>query len=76
MVFSKAFQDLIGEIMKLKQENRNYKQEISLVKKELVDLRASIEKEARTRSKKEKIKRKYKKAKDKLETREKETKST
>jgi len=70
MVFSKAFQDLIQEIMRLKQSRTQLEDELRILKDELIKLRRDIESTARTLPKKEKIDREYKKAKKKLETKE------
>lgn len=67
MVFSKAFQDLLTEILKLKQENESYKKQISDIRKELSSLRSEVEQEKEVELKKERIKRKYKESKDNLE---------
>uniref|UniRef100_A0A6H1ZXH7 Uncharacterized protein n=1 Tax=viral metagenome TaxID=1070528 RepID=A0A6H1ZXH7_9ZZZZ len=70
MVFSKAFQDLIQEIMRLKQSRTQLEDELRILKDELIKLRRDIESTARTLPKKEKIKRKYMKAKHKVQAEE------
>lgn len=67
MIFSKAFQDLLGEIMKLKQENESYRKQIAGIKEELSSLKSKMEQERRIEPKKEKIKKKYKKARKSVE---------
>lgn len=67
MIFSKAFQDLLGEIMKLKQENESYRKQIAGIKEELSSLKSKMEQERRVEPKKEKIKKKYKKARKSVE---------
>jgi len=67
MVFSKAFQDLIGQMMKEKQEKQQLIKEIEIIREELAKLKIEV-KSTKTLTKKEKINRKYKKAKEKLET--------
>ena len=70
MVFSKAFQDLIQEIMRMKQSKTQLEGELRILKDELIKLRRDVETTTRTLPKKEKIDREYKKAKKKLETKE------
>jgi len=67
MVFSKAFQDLIQEIMRLKQSKTQLEDELRILKDELIKLRRDIESTARTLPRKEKIKQKYTKAKSKVQ---------
>jgi len=70
MVFSKAFQDLIQEIMRLRQSKTQLEDELRILKDELMKLRRDMESTTRALPKKEKIKRKYTKAKNRIQAEE------